>query len=163
MAENDFQKFRKIIIPLDGSKIAERSLKYAISLADTFKAEIVLASVVPKGTKSAGPFKKRLEEISPELIDKLKEMPPSILMETYHEITKNTIMKHDITVKSVMKEGDTSKKSVLSMLLDLIREEKADLVVVSSYGKKGFQKLKEGSMTEELIKISPIPVLVVKK
>ena len=163
MTENDLQKFKKIIIPLDGSKKSERALKYGVSLAVAYKAEIVIASMAPKGKKSEGPIRARLEEISPELVKQLKNMPASILMETYHEIMLSTIRKRDITARSFMKEGDTSKKSVLSMLLELIKEERADLIVLASQRRSGFQKLTEGSLTEDLIKISSVPVLVVYK
>ena len=74
-------------------------------------------------------------------------------METYHEIMLSTIRKRDITAKSFMKEGDTSKKSVLSMLLELIKDERADLVILASQRRSGLQKLTEGSLTEDLIKI----------
>ncbi|MBW6517896.1 MAG: universal stress protein [ANME-2 cluster archaeon] len=163
MTENDLQKFKKIIIPLDGSKKSERALKYGISLATSCKAEIVIVSMAPKGKKSEGPIRARLDEISPELVKQLKDMPASILMETYHEIMLSTIRKRDISARSIMKEGDTSKKSVLLMLLELVKEEKADLIIIASRRQSGFQKLTEGSLTEDLVKISPIPVLVVSK
>lgn len=163
MTENDLQKFKKIIIPLDGSNKSERALKYGVSLAISYKAEIIIASMAPKGKKSEGPIRARLEEISPELVKQLKNMPASILMETYHEIMLSTIRKRDITARTFMKEGDTSKKSVLSMLLELIKEERADLIVLASHRRSGFQKLTEGSLTEDLIKISSVPVLVVYK
>lgn len=163
MTENDLQKFKKIIIPLDGSNKSERALKYGISLSIAYRAEIVIASMAPKGKKSEGPIRERLEEISPELVKQLKNMPASILMETYHEIMLSTIRKRGITARSYMKEGDTSKKSVMSMLLELIKEEKADLIVLASRRQSGFQKLTEGSLTEDLIKISSVPVLVVAK
>ncbi|MCK4928143.1 MAG: universal stress protein [Methanosarcinales archaeon] len=163
MTDSDLQKFSKIIIPLDGSKESERALKYGVSLAVAYKAEIVIVSVAPKGKKSEGPIRTRLEEISPELIKQLKDMPASILMETYHEIMLGTIKKRDIAARSVMKEGNISKKSVLTMLLELIKEEKADLVILASHRRSGFQKLTEGSLTEDLVKISSVPVLVVTK
>ena len=163
MTENDLQKFKKIIIPLDGSNKSERALKYGVSLAISYKAEIIIASMAPKGKKSEGPIRARLEEISPELVKQLKNMPASILMETYHEIMLSTIRRRDITARSFMKEGDTSNKSVMSMLLELIKEERADLIVLASRRQSGLQKLTEGSLTEDLIKISSVPVLVVSK
>ena len=48
MTENDLQKFKKIIIPLDGSNKSERALKYGVSLAISYKAEIIMASIAPK-------------------------------------------------------------------------------------------------------------------
>lgn len=162
MAENNLLNFTKIIVPLNGSKMAERALGYAITLADAYKSEIVVVSVVPPGKRSGSPFEIRLAEICPELADTLKNMPTSLLMETYHDVTLSALRKRGIKVKSILKEGDASVKSILSIILELINRERADLLVITASRKSGFQKLKEGSLSEEMFKLSPIPVLAVK-
>ncbi|MCZ7397327.1 MAG: universal stress protein, partial [Candidatus Methanoperedens sp.] len=72
------------------------------------------------------------------------KMHPLYLMENYHD-------------------ANISTDSVVNVLLDLVKKENIDLVVISSHGKSGFRKLKLGSVTEELIKALMIPVLCVKK
>ncbi|MCK4937101.1 MAG: hypothetical protein KAR85_00685 [Methanosarcinales archaeon] len=51
MTENDLQKFKKNIIPLDSFKKSEWPLKYGISLTIAYKGEIITASMAPKGKK----------------------------------------------------------------------------------------------------------------
>lgn len=58
---------------------------------------------------------------------------------------------------------DGSKKSVMSMLLELIKEEKADHLILASQRRSGSQKLTEGSLTVGFIKISSVLMLVVAK
>ena len=76
---------------------------------------------------------------------------------------KKSLAKKKISVKSVLRDANISTDSVVNVLLDLVKKENIDLVVISSHGKSGFRKLKLGSVTEELIKALMIPVLCVKK
>jgi len=143
MENEQFQDIRRILIPLDGSKLSENALRYGISIANKFGAEIVLVSVYASKEPDSL-FKKRLEEMDPDLGKEVEKMHPLYLMENYHD-------------------ANISTDSVVNVLLDLVKKENIDLVVISSHGKSGFRKLKLGSVTEELIKALMIPVLCVKK
>src|SRR3989304_9697812 len=143
MENEQFQDIRRILIPLDGSTLSENALKYGISIANKFGAEIVLVSVYASKEPDSL-LKKRLEEMDPNLGKEVEKMHPLYLMENYHD-------------------ANISTDSVVNVLLDLVKKENIDLVVISSHGKSGFRKLKLGSVTEELIKALMIPVLCVKK
>jgi nucleotide-binding universal stress UspA family protein len=84
-------------------------------------------------------------------------------MENYHTILKKSLAKKKVSVKSVLRDANISTDSVVNILLDVVRKENIDLVVISSHGRSGFRKLKLGSVTEEMIKALTIPVLCVKK
>ncbi len=45
MENEQFQDIRRILIPLDGSKLSENALRYGTSIANKFGAEIILVSV----------------------------------------------------------------------------------------------------------------------
>lgn len=156
------QDFKKILIPLDGSKISENALRYGVSIANEYHSDIVLVSVFSSKNPDSL-FKQRIKEMNPSLADAVTKMPLVYLMETYHGILKNAISGERINVKSILREGETSTKHVVNVLLDVAEKEKIDLVIMSSNGRSGFQKLKLGSVTEELMKCLLIPILVVKK
>ncbi len=161
--ENELlQGFKNILIPIDGSKLSENGLRYGVSVASKYDARIVILSVYSSKDPEC-PFKKRIKEMNLQFGKDIEKMPLMYLMENYHGILKNAVCKQKINVKSVLRESDTSTKSVLKILLDEIEKEKIDLVVISSHGKSGFNKLKLGSVTEGLIKSLAIPVLCVKK
>src|SRR4030067_1112763 len=63
-----------------------------------------------------------------------------------------------IEVQSLICEGDTP-----TVIVDIAREKKADLIVLGTYGRKGLKKLLMGSVTSQVIVNSPVDVLVVKK
>ncbi|MCX9075730.1 MAG: universal stress protein [Candidatus Methanoperedens sp.] len=162
MENEQFQDIRRILIPLDGSTLSENALKYGISIANKFGAEIVLVSVYASKEPDSL-LKKRLEEMDPNLGKEVEKMHPLYLIENYHTILKNALAKKKISIKSVLRDANISTDSVVNVLLDLVKKENIDLVVISSHGKSGFRKLKLGSVTEELIKALMIPVLCVKK
>lgn len=162
MEQGELQDFTKIMIPLDGSKLSEGALKYGVSIADKFKAEIILVSVFSSKNPDSI-FKQRIRETNPELAHDIEKMHIMDLMENYHKVIKKAVIGHKVRVRSLLRDGELSTKSVVSILLDVVENEKVDFIVLSSNGKSGFKKLKLGSVTEELMKIVHIPVLCVKE
>jgi len=154
--------FKNILIPFDGSKISENALKYGVSVANKYDASIVILSVFSSKDPDCE-FKTRIIEMDKKIANDIEKMPSMYLMEHYHGILKNVICKQKINVKSVLRESDTSTKSVVKILLEVIEKEKIDLVIISSHGRTGLKKLKLGSVTEELIKSLAIPLLCVRK
>lgn len=161
MEQTELQEFKKIMIPLDGSKLAENALKYGMSIAEKFKAEIIVVSVFSSKNPD-GIFKHRIKETDPDIFAEIEKMPIGLLMENYHNIIKKAGKGHGVNVRGVLKDGDMSTKSVVSILHEVFEKENPDLVVLSSHGRTGFNKLKLGSVTEELIKIHGMSVLCVK-
>lgn len=56
-----------------------------------------------------------------------------------------------------------SAQSVTSVLLNYAESAGADLIVVSSHGRKGFQRMIFGSFAESLLNTSPLPLLFLNK
>lgn len=151
-----------MLIPLDGSKLSESALRYGVSIASKFGADIILVSVFSSRDQDSV-FKKRIAELDPGLGKEVEKMHPLYLMENYHGILKNALGKQKIRVKSILRDANVSTESVVKVLLDVVEKEKIDLVVITSHGRSGFKKLKLGSVTESLIKAIMIPVLCVRK
>ena len=52
--------YKNILVPLDGSELAERALPLAIETASRFEARLTLFAVVPEGDSRAGAVRSRL-------------------------------------------------------------------------------------------------------
>jgi nucleotide-binding universal stress UspA family protein len=63
-----------------------------------------------------------------------------------------------VPVTSLICEGDPA-----DVLLDTVRGNHADLVVLGTYGRRGLKRMLMGSVTAEVISRSPVDVLVVKR
>ena len=137
--------FSNILVLSDLSPAAEAALGYAAAWARRFNAAIHVAHfirplsiVLAKG--AYGPLvesqwrraRAGLESIAASEI--LRDIPHSIYLEAGQ-------MEHGVA--------------------DLIREERADLVVMASEGRRGFSKLLAGSAAESIMRSALCPVLVI--
>jgi nucleotide-binding universal stress UspA family protein len=62
-----------------------------------------------------------------------------------------------VRVERVFREGPSTQ-----VILDAAREFAADLIVIGTHGRTGFRRLLLGSVTEEVLRKAPCPVLTVK-
>lgn len=56
-----------------------------------------------------------------------------------------------------------SKSQIAEKLVDEASAWSADLIIIGTHGRRGIQHILTGSVAEEVIRISKIPVLLVKK
>ena len=166
MQNDGLQDFKKILIPLDGSRFSESTLRYGVSIADKYNASIVLVSVFSSRGDPNSQFRKRMIEMNLQLAKDNDKTPSSYMMmywmENYHGILKNVICKRKINVKSILRDANTSTKQVVTILLDVIEKEEIDLVIISSHRKSRFKRFKMGSVTDGLLSGLAIPVICVK-
>jgi len=141
---------RKILIPTDGSDYSHYALEYAVNLCRALEAEVVLVSVV---------------DVRYEMYDAYSEVHAATQMEELiREQVSRSLDRHaaemidqGIPVRKIMKVGD-----VIHELLEVIREEQIDLVVVGTHGRKGLSRFLLGSTTEKLVRSASCPVLTVR-
>ena len=129
--------FKKILVPLDGSPIAEQVLPYVLALAGTFQSEVVLLSV-PE------------EDGNTELVAAL---------ERYVAGVATPFEAAGIPCKQLV-IGSGPARTILSVS----DEEGADLIALSSHGKGGVGRqtyVKLGSAVDRVISTAPCPVFFV--
>ena len=134
--------FKTILVPLDGSEIAERALPYAERLAEIFGARLVLHGAVPavrmaKGKGSFSEFE-ALRERSDYLTDVI-----------------NLALAASLEVDADVRVGDPR-----ASILEAIQDRGADLVVMSTHGRGGLERMVRGSVADAILRESPVPVLL---
>ncbi len=140
------EHIEKILVPLDGSPLAERALPYAVSLGDALNASIVLVRAV-RWAAQAYPYTlpdAYVPQIDSELADGAKEYLDRMAggMKTAKPVT--TVVLRGIVVDS---------------LLDYAEREKADLVVMTTHARSGIARMALGSVADRLIQ-GAAPVLL---
>jgi len=63
-----------------------------------------------------------------------------------------------VTARGLHRENQLAAAGIV----DAAREYQADLIIIASHGRSGVHKLLLGSQTAEVMKMSELPVLVVK-
>jgi len=149
-------EFKKILIGIDDSRQSEKAAAYGFALAKLLQAEVGLVEVIepiliaPATTGIAG------GEIS------MLNMPPIEMMDA-QDASAKTVMKrfvaqygaeHNIT--QFLETGDAA-----TVVIDTAVKFNADLIVVGSHGRSGFNRLLTGSVSEDVSRHTEIPVLVV--
>jgi len=139
--------FKKILVPIDFSSCSLDALKYAIGVADTFNAKITIVHIYPIPAVGDTTFfmdKSMLETIEKRIRVEFK------IIEHY-----NTALKKK-PVEYVVKMG-----FVVNDMLEVIREQRIDLIVMGTKGTSN--KLQDifGSTTLEVIQKADCPVVVI--
>lgn len=141
----------KILYPTDFSRCANHALPHAIHFADRYGAELHLlhALVLHEGDpgNAAHPFP-NMEQ----LYQALEEHADSQMRTTAEEHKKAGIELKHVQMRAV---------SAAAATLDYAAENDVDLVVMSTHGRRGLRRLLLGSVTEEVVRLAPCPVLTV--
>jgi nucleotide-binding universal stress UspA family protein len=143
--------FKKILIPLDGSEIAERALMVAKTLVQDVDSELLLLSVtIPHQivAEQSGVSVLYLEQAMDKSRQELSE---------YLQTVQRTVADLHCTVHVVVKEGDPA-----SAIVDTAAEEGMDLIVMSTHGRSGFTRWMMGSVTTKVLHEAACPVLSVR-
>lgn len=140
--------YKKILVPLDGSPLAEAVLPHAQALAKSEGAEIVLLRV---------PVIPTTEFISRD---------PAIIAKIVDDMEKETVEYIDFEVAKLNNEGAkasglTREGSIPDTIIEVARETQADVIAMSTHGRSGLQRLLMGSVAEQVVSISPIPVMLI--
>jgi nucleotide-binding universal stress UspA family protein len=128
---------RRIVVPLDGSKLAEESLPWLRKLARFFKSRVVFLHVYPMGAGG------------------LKSSHQATYDALHKRITRAVERLGDAGVKAVfrLQRGDPAER-ILAFV------DQNDLILTTTHGLGGVKRLIFGSVAEKLVQNSPVPVLV---
>jgi nucleotide-binding universal stress UspA family protein len=144
--------FKQILVPLDGSRLAERALPVAAQLAHATHATLHLVRVVPV---VATPWLEWGEELSDEIIEKITGTGMRTAA-NYLDTVNKRLVAQGITTRTARPTGN-----VTSNLLDYERNEGIDLMVMCTHGHSGLDRFVLGSISARLLSYGAAPVLMV--
>jgi len=147
--------YKKILLPTDGSKYAEKAAKHAIWIASHSNAEVIALNVVDTSSLVGLPAEDltvRVTEILKEEGQKSLETITNIM----EQLEKEKGLKTDVKIISISKEG-----SPADVILKTVEEEDVDLIVMGTSGKHGLDRFLLGSVTEKVVRSAKCPVLAV--
>ena len=147
----------KILVPIDGSNNAKRALDFAIMLAKTYDAELVILNVIP----------------TPGLLVEAPTglgLPPTGIGQYYEQQEKNgsDFIEEAIRIcrtnglKNIETEINRASKSIVEEIIELATKRKIDLIVIGTRGLGGFRKLLLGSVSSGVVTHAHCNVLVIR-
>jgi nucleotide-binding universal stress UspA family protein len=140
-------KFKKILVPTDFSECSKAAMDHAMSLAQTFQAQIILLHVMEPPVYGLD-FSLMHPGALPIVRQKLMEM-----MEQSVDVMKD---------QGIVAEGHFIMGVPFLEIIRAAEKHNADLIVMGTHGRTGLSHILLGSTAERVIQRTPCPVLTVK-
>lgn len=140
--------YTKILVPLDGSELAECVLPHVKAIAaGRSTAQVVLLRVVeplPAGTPPAVDF---------EIVQKAGVKTA----EEYLARTKTELIKEGLNVEAKVLIGRPAET-----IIEFAQRNKVDLITLATHGRSGITRWVLGSVADRLVRSSSVPVLLIR-
>ena len=140
--------YKKILVPLDGSELAECSLEHAKAIATGCQVpEVVLLMV-------AEPPQQLYAVNEDWLRDTHNKVHAAA--EDYLAKVKDKLEKEGIAARSLVIRGRPD-----DVILDYAHKNRMDLIIMSTHGKSGVSRWVFGSVADRVVHHSRVPVLII--
>jgi len=142
------------MVATDGSPLSQKAVDSALELAAAFKAQVTAVSVVQAYSydyfEGAYPLSKEDVKVGESYwVDKAQKLLDTA---TFSAAAKGVPIK-----TQVLRAND-----VADALVTAAHAMDADLIVMASHGRRGFDRLLHGSETQEVLNHCKVPVLVLR-
>ena len=139
--------YRHILIPTDGSELAERGLTHGLALAKSLGAKVSVIFVLEAFSEmSSG-----LRETIAAYVELRNEQASTALQHA-----ANAAKEAGISCKTIQVESAHPHQAII----EAAKERGCDLIVMSSHGRSGLSMLLVGSVTNKVLTHAKTPVLV---
>jgi nucleotide-binding universal stress UspA family protein len=139
--------YRHILIPTDGSELAERGVTHGLALAKSLGAKVSVIFVVERFSELTG----RMLEAVATYVELRKEQATSVL-----DRAANAAKKAGVPCETIQAESGQPHQAIIAAAED----KGCDLIVMSSHGRSGLSMLLIGSVTNKVLTQAKTPVLV---
>jgi nucleotide-binding universal stress UspA family protein len=141
--------YRRALVPLDGSAIAEGALSFIRQVAGPLDLDVTLLCVVvpsPPGVVEGGPV----------IVDDAAQLQAKA--DAYLAPLVAELRAGGVRVTTEVRRGDP-----VTQILASVRETRADLIVMTTHGRTGFGRLLLGSVAEAVLRQSGVPVILMRQ
>ncbi len=139
-----------VIVPLDGSKLAEQAIPSAQAFAREFGRTLLLFRAIPPVLMPGTGL--HVAQFERQALAAEEHTALHYLREVRHNIAHTSGVPVDVLVSA----GDPS-----AAILDLTNIHPGSLIVMSTHGRGGFARLVLGSITLEVLHRTSVPLLIV--
>ena len=125
--------YKRIMVPLDGSDLAQTALPHALELCRALSATLVLLHV--RDTRQGSPEAAR----------------------RFLDFTRSRHANDGVTIETLVREGPVAEAIVRAA-----KQEQIDVIAMATHGRSGLQRAVYGSVAEHVLRSSTRPVLLVR-
>jgi len=142
--------FKHILLPTDGSKLSDKSVKQGIRMAKALRAKVTALHVTPKFHTFSYP------------IDMLQSDPDEYQQasarhaEEFLRYVRRVATGADVECDTVHATSDSPYREIIKTA----EKKNCDLILMASHGRRGIESFLLGSETQKVLTHSKTPVLV---
>ena len=158
--------FTRILVPLDGSTLAERAIPHAVQFARLFGSSIILLQVLDPSSfhGNQNPVDPLIWQIRKSEADMYMNGIAIRLRDELHQgepAAKGTqnrgVNEKNVTVEYSIREGKTAEN-----IVNFAHTENIDLLIISSHGSGGLSHWNISSVTQKVVNLIYLPVLLIR-
>ena len=146
------REIRRVLCPIDFSEFSMRSYRYALSIASHYRATLFVQHVIELWRYPYADFAASVASLD-EFYRKLREGGEEQLQKFL-----KTCAHEEVQPEHVVQQGMAP-----DCILQLAEARQVDLIVMGTHGRRGFDRLMIGSVTERVMRRASCPVLAVNK
>lgn len=142
-------RYKRILVPLDGSALAEEALQPAVKLARIEGASVILLRVVPPSVAAAGQMQSSLGPAPAKDVTEAREYLESLLTATIDQsmpVTRRIIISDDIP----------------GAILQAAEGSEADIIAIATHGRGAIARARSGSVADKLMREAPISTMIIR-
>jgi nucleotide-binding universal stress UspA family protein len=147
--------FRRILVPLDGSRTSQLGLAKAIKLAKEQRAALCLLHVIDQRAITQNLTGEGGAAVIDQLFDSLRASGKEIVARA-----EASARRQRVRAKAVMVENIS--RTVADAIIAQARRWRADLILMGTHGRRGLSRLVMGSDAEAVVRAASAPVLLVR-
>lgn len=142
------QRVKRILAPTDFSDLSRAGLRYALDMARSLNAEVIILHVIAVGDDWFSAH----GELSPvrDLLPEQKRLLDKFLRDNFSQFTNLVEIRQRVELGSAH-----------ANIVAMAEGEAADIIVMSTHGRTGLSHMLLGSVTERVVGHAPCPVLVI--
>lgn len=145
--------YQHLLISTDGSEVAQKGVDEGLALAKAFGAEVTIVAVA----ESQLPYVAAGGDVRAfayhEYATAQKELTGKVLAAAGDKARAVGVPADTVCLENV---------SAAMAIVETATQRGCDLIVMSSHGRRGIRRLILGSVTSEVLVLSPVSVLVVR-
>jgi nucleotide-binding universal stress UspA family protein len=156
MAKKKEKNRVRLLVPVDFTHFSEEALVFASELAEKLGDQLLVLHVIHDPLEAPGFYaqKGKAKKFLVTMEDAANEMMDEFLEKMRKRHPDNTPIKEAISLLVV--------GTPVTRIVEIAKKKKARMIIIGSHGRTGITNLFLGSKAERVVRLSPIPVTVVK-
>jgi nucleotide-binding universal stress UspA family protein len=144
--------YKNILVPLDGSKLAETALGDALNLAELSRARVILLQALEPVEQPIG-----LVTSYPIYLDQREWEAQKEAVQGYLDSVRQRLTTTKVEIETIVEVGDDA-----AAILDYAHKQPIDLIVMATHGRSGLSRWVYGSVADKVLRGAEVPVLLVR-